>query len=80
MHDHKDDHDIYRAGRLFLDCPEAKAHIIAIAQKDVSFLRIFEFMAPHEKASGFLLNAAEALDAQRAAEQNPLPKPWQVGA
>lgn len=66
MQENKDDHDIYRAGRLYLICPEIKERINAVIEEDPSFSAIFNFMPEHERENGFILNAADALDAQRS--------------
>lgn len=65
MHENKADHDIYRAGRLYLLCPDIKEHIDAVIENDPSFSALFNFIPQHEKDSGFILNAADAMDVNR---------------
>ncbi len=68
----KDDDDIYRAGKLFLDRMDIKEYIAA----DCNTMQSFKnpaLMAHHEEANGFILNAADAMDAKRTAEKNRRP-------
>lgn len=73
MRQNKDDHDIYRAGKLYLSRPDVKDRLASLKKTEPSFFDIFSFMEQHEKDSGFIPNAAEAMDAQRPPEK-PAPQ------
>ncbi|MBI3440277.1 MAG: hypothetical protein HY052_00450 [Proteobacteria bacterium] len=76
MRDNKNDHDIYRAGKLYLHSAGAKEHLDHMISHDLSLLRDFVSMSAHERDSGFILNAAAAIDAKRAAaETRPASQP-----
>lgn len=64
--ENKDDDDIYRFGRLFLSRQDVRGHIATATGDDAKeFARIERAMKRHEEESGFTLNAAEAMDAEK---------------
>jgi hypothetical protein len=65
MLENKDDHDIYRAGKLYLSAPDVKAFITATK----SGRENLALLEKHEKESGFILNAADAKDAARKSKK-----------
>lgn len=73
MNRHKDDHDIYRAGRLFLNRADAAELMAEMARKDPAFCETLAAMARHENDSGFLLDASKAMDAKPRPDKN---SPW----
>jgi hypothetical protein len=63
MLENKDDHDIYRAGKLCLGRADVKDMIASDLGSDADFQKNLARMKEHEKESGFILNAADAKDA-----------------
>jgi hypothetical protein len=69
MLEYKDDDHVYRAGKLFISRPDAKDIIADKLSSDPEFQDMAARMEQHEKDSGFILNAADAMDAARAAKR-----------
>ncbi len=67
MLEHRHDDDIYRAGKLYLGRPEIKRLIGTKLADHAQFQSALAAMARHEKDSGFIPDAAAAIDKKRAA-------------
>ena len=63
MQQYKNDHDIYRAGKRYLEIPAVKN---CIDMAEPFWVDAFKDMEQFEKSSGIILNLAKALDAERA--------------
>jgi len=61
----KNDHDIYRAGKLFIDLRDVK-DLIKICRKDPFWIKSRKEMSEFEKTSGIILNLAKAADNYKA--------------
>ena len=81
MRAHKDNDDIYRAGRRLLDDADIQEKIAKIIADDPASTAFAQFnvlqkeLAQHEKDSGFILDASVAMDKKRTLKENPSPKP-----
>ncbi len=72
MRRNKDDHDVYRAGKLIIS-----KHLDTLkgeAAKDPFWKEALSFMEGHEKSSGIILNLAAALDARRKPKNQMSPR------
>jgi hypothetical protein len=73
MLENKDNDDVYRAGKLFLNRIDIKNYIAYDMRVDAEFQKDLALMTQHEKAAGFILNAADAMDSKRNREKPARP-------